>query len=130
MDPASAPIAPLDGNAMSTPDNQQRPKVFKPPAEPGQQLPLCWRRVQPAGTDSGLRRREPAPELPAGLALFASVNNLFNRKYTTWAILSDPTGVGAPGVPLGGVTNGPGIDNRFLSPAAPITAFVGMRIAL
>ena len=61
--------------------------------------------------------------------LFASINNLFNRKYASWGILSDPTGVGAPGIPPNGVTNGPGIDNRFLSPAAPIEAFGGLRIS-
>ena len=60
--------------------------------------------------------------------LFASINNLFNRKYATWGILSDPTGIGAPGIPTSGVTNGPGVDNRFLSPAAPFEAFGGLRI--
>jgi iron complex outermembrane recepter protein len=60
--------------------------------------------------------------------VFASINNLFNRKYATWGILSDPTGIGAPGIPPNGVTNGPGVDNRFLSPAAPFEAFAGMRI--
>lgn len=60
--------------------------------------------------------------------VFASVNNLFNRKYATWGILSDPTGVGAPGVPVNGVTNGPGVDNRFLSPAAPLEIFGGVRL--
>jgi iron complex outermembrane receptor protein len=60
--------------------------------------------------------------------VFASINNLFNRKYATWGILSDPTGIGAPGIPPNGVTNGPGVDNRFLSPAAPLEAFAGIRI--
>ena len=62
------------------------------------------------------------------LEVFASINNLFNRKYGTWGILSDPTGVGGPGIPPDGVTNGPGVDNRFLSPAAPFEAFGGVRI--
>lgn len=62
------------------------------------------------------------------LELFASINNLFNRKYATWGILSDPTGIGAPGIPPNGVTNGPGVDNRFLSPAAPLEAFGGVRL--
>jgi len=66
----------------------------------------------------------------AHVELFASVNNLFNRKYSTWGILSDPTGVGAPGIPSNGVTNGPGVDNRFLSPAAPLEVFGGFRISL
>jgi iron complex outermembrane receptor protein len=67
---------------------------------------------------------KPVPHLE----VFASINNLFNRKYATWGILSDPTGIGAPGVPANGVTNGPGVDNRFLSPAAPLEAFAGARI--
>ena len=62
------------------------------------------------------------------LELFATVNNFFNRRYGTWGILSDPTGVGAPGIPADGVTNGPGVDNRFLSPAAPLEAFGGVRL--
>jgi iron complex outermembrane recepter protein len=60
--------------------------------------------------------------------LFASINNLLNRKYSTWGILSDPTGIGGPGIPPNGVTNGPGVDNRFLSPAAPFEAFFGVRL--
>jgi iron complex outermembrane receptor protein len=60
--------------------------------------------------------------------VFASINNLFDRQYSTWGILSDPAGIGAPGVPINGVTNGPGVDNRFLSPAAPFEAFGGVRI--
>jgi iron complex outermembrane receptor protein len=62
------------------------------------------------------------------LQFFATINNLLNRKYATWGILSDPTGIGAPGIPPNGVTNGPGVDNRFLSPAAPFEAFGGVRI--
>jgi iron complex outermembrane receptor protein len=68
---------------------------------------------------------KPVPHFEA----FASINNLFNRKYSTWGILSDPTGVGAPGIPADGVTNGPGVDNRFQSPAAPLEVFGGMRVA-
>jgi iron complex outermembrane receptor protein len=63
------------------------------------------------------------------LEVFASVSNLFNRKYGTWGILSDPTGINGPGIPPNGVTNGPGVDNRFLSPAAPFEAFGGVRIS-
>jgi len=62
------------------------------------------------------------------LEMFATINNLFNRKYATFGLLSDPTGVGAPGVPPNGVSNGPGVDNRFQSPAAPFEAFGGVRI--
>ena len=73
------------------------------------------------------------------LQVFATINNLFNRKYGTWGILSDPTGINAPGVPVDGTTNGPGVpvdgttngpgvDNRFLSSAQPFEAFGGVRI--
>ncbi|HVC30802.1 MAG TPA: TonB-dependent receptor, partial [Steroidobacteraceae bacterium] len=60
--------------------------------------------------------------------LFASIDNFLNRRYGTWGVLSDPTGVGAPGVPAGAVANGPGVDNRFLSPGAPFEIFGGVRI--
>jgi len=60
--------------------------------------------------------------------VFAAVNNLLNSKYSTWGILSDPTGINAPGVPPNGVTNGPGVNNRFLSPAAPLEIFGGVRV--
>ncbi|HEV2700429.1 MAG TPA: TonB-dependent receptor [Steroidobacteraceae bacterium] len=62
--------------------------------------------------------------------IFASVNNLFDRKYATWGILSDPTGINAPGIAPDGVSNGPGVDNRFLSPGAPIEVFAGIRLML
>jgi len=67
---------------------------------------------------------KPVPHLE----VFASIDNLFNRKYATWGILSDPTGIGAPGIPTTGVTNGTGVNNRFLSPAAPFETFGGVRI--
>jgi iron complex outermembrane receptor protein len=62
------------------------------------------------------------------LELFAAVQNLFNARYSTYGIYSDPTGVGAPGIPAGATTNGPGVDNRFQSPAAPIGAQAGVRV--
>jgi iron complex outermembrane receptor protein len=62
--------------------------------------------------------------------VFAAVSNLLNRKYSTWGILSDPTGIGTPGVPADSVTSGPGVDNRFQSPAAPLEVFGGVRINL
>jgi iron complex outermembrane recepter protein len=64
------------------------------------------------------------------LELFASINNLLSHKYATWGILSDPTGIGAPGIPPDAVTNGPGVDNRFQSPAPPFQVFAGVRLAL
>jgi len=62
------------------------------------------------------------------LELFASIDNLLDAKYATFGILSDPTGIGAPGVPADGVSNGPGVDNRFQSPAAPLSVHGGVRI--
>jgi iron complex outermembrane receptor protein len=62
--------------------------------------------------------------------IFASVNNLFDRKYATWGILSDPTGINAPGIAAGAMTNDPGVDNRFLSPGAPFEVFGGIRLIL
>lgn len=50
------------------------------------------------------------------LEFFAQITNLLDRRYSTWGILSDPTGVGAPGV-----------NNRFQSPAAPFEVFAGAR---
>jgi iron complex outermembrane receptor protein len=67
-------------------------------------------------------------QLAGKVEVFASISNLFNSKYSTWGILSDPTGVGAPGIPPTGVSNGAGVDNRFQSPAAPFAAFAGARI--
>ena len=68
---------------------------------------------------------------PSGhFEIFASVSNLLNRKYATWGILSDPTGVNAPGIPAEALANGPGVDNRFQSPAAPLEVFGGVRIVL
>jgi iron complex outermembrane receptor protein len=60
--------------------------------------------------------------------VFLSVNNALDRRHATFGIYSDPTGVGAPGVPPGAVSNGPGVDNRFQSPAAPLSLFGGMRV--
>jgi iron complex outermembrane receptor protein len=64
----------------------------------------------------------------AHLEVFASIDNLFDRKYATWGILSDPTGVNAPGIAPDSMTNGPNVDTRFLSPAAPLQASGGVRI--
>jgi hypothetical protein len=61
--------------------------------------------------------------------LFANISNLFNARYANYGILSDPTGIGAPGIPANAVTNGPGVDPRFQSPAAPFAAFAGIRVS-
>lgn len=62
--------------------------------------------------------------------IFASVENLLDARYATFGTFGDPTGVGAPGIPPNAVTNGPGVDNRFVSPAAPFAAFAGVRLQL
>jgi iron complex outermembrane receptor protein len=67
-------------------------------------------------------------QLGRHVELFGSIDNLFNARYATYGIYSDPTGIGTPGIPADGVTNGPGVDNRFLSPAAPIAVYGGVRI--
>ena len=59
--------------------------------------------------------------------LFANVQNLFDERYATFGLFSDPTGVGAPGVPAAD-SNGPGVDNRFQSPGMPRAYFGGVKI--
>jgi iron complex outermembrane receptor protein len=56
------------------------------------------------------------------------LQNALNAHYATFGQFGDPTGIGAPGVPAGAVTNGPGVDNRFLAPAPPIAVFGGVRM--
>ncbi|MGD0191436.1 MAG: TonB-dependent receptor [Rhizomicrobium sp.] len=67
-------------------------------------------------------------ELTDSVELFLDIANAFDAKYATFGVLGDPTGIGAPGVPVNAVTNGPGVNNRFESPAAPLGAFGGVRI--
>jgi iron complex outermembrane receptor protein len=62
--------------------------------------------------------------------VFLTMANVFNERYATYGVYSDPTGVGAPGVPADGVTNGPGVDNRFQSPGEPRAWFAGIRLEL
>jgi iron complex outermembrane receptor protein len=58
------------------------------------------------------------------ISLFATVDNALNVRYATFGVLGDPTGVGAPGVPADGV----GVNPRFQSPAAPISAHGGVKM--
>ena len=67
-------------------------------------------------------------DLTRQISLFATIDNVTNAKYATFGVLGDPTGIGAPGVPADSVTNGPGVHNRFQSPAAPIAAYGGLRV--
>jgi hypothetical protein len=64
------------------------------------------------------------------MQVFATIRNLLNAKYATYGTFGDPTGVGAPGIPAGAVANGPGVDDRFQSPAAPTSVYVGVRVTL
>jgi iron complex outermembrane receptor protein len=59
---------------------------------------------------------------------FANLQNAFNARYATFGAFGDPTGIGAPGIPVSAITNGPGVDNRFLGPAPPIAIFGGVRV--
>jgi len=63
------------------------------------------------------------------LEFFASAQNLFDQRYSTFGLYSDPTGVGAPGVPPNAQPNGPGVDNRFQSPGMPRSFFGGARFS-
>jgi iron complex outermembrane recepter protein len=88
------------------------------------------------------RRIDQLPALPAyavanlhstyqatpQIQFFATLDNAFNAQYANFGVLGDPTGIGTPGIPANATTNGPGVDNRFQSPAAPIAAFGGVRI--
>jgi iron complex outermembrane recepter protein len=60
--------------------------------------------------------------------LFFNVQNLFDEHYSTFGLYGDPTGVGAPGVPPDAQSNGPGVDNRFQSPAMPRAFFGGVKL--
>ena len=60
---------------------------------------------------------------------FANVQNLFDERYSTFGLLSDPTGLGAPGIPAGAPANDPRVDNRFQSPAMPRSYFGGIRFS-
>lgn len=67
-------------------------------------------------------------DLNAHVELFANLANALDARYATFGLLGDPTGVGAPGIAPGATTNAAGVDNRFESPAPPISLFAGARI--
>jgi outer membrane receptor protein involved in Fe transport len=62
--------------------------------------------------------------------LFIAVQNLADRRYATFGIYGDPTGIGAPGIPADAQSNDPRVDNRFQSPGAPRSVFAGLRVTL
>ncbi len=67
-------------------------------------------------------------EVTDRIEVFANLVNAFDSNYQTFGVLGDPTGLGAPGIPPDADTNAPGVDNRFESPAPPISAFGGVRV--
>jgi iron complex outermembrane receptor protein len=69
-------------------------------------------------------------DVSRAVSLFVTIDNALNARYATFGVLGDPTGIGAPGVPANGVTNGPGVDNRFQSPASPIAVYAGVKLRL
>jgi iron complex outermembrane recepter protein len=89
--------------------------------ESNQLAPMAGYHVVDLGTRYSVNRQ---------LELFVTLDNLLDSKYATYGILSDPTGVGAPGIPPGALTNGPGVDNRFESPAAPFAVYAGLHLYL
>jgi iron complex outermembrane receptor protein len=60
--------------------------------------------------------------------VFANIQNLFDRRYSTFGILGDPTGVGAQGVPGSGMLGAADVDPQFQSPAMPRAYFAGIKI--
>ena len=68
-------------------------------------------------------------QLSKNVQVFANIQNLFDRHYSTYGILGDPTGVGAPGVPADGAFGDPDVDPRFQSPAMPRAYFGGVKIS-
>ena len=89
--------------------------------ESNQVAPMPGYHVVDLGTKYSINRH---------LELFVTLDNLLDSKYATYGILSDPTGVGAPGIPSGAATNGPGVDNRFESPADPFAIYAGLHLYL
>jgi iron complex outermembrane receptor protein len=68
-------------------------------------------------------------QLARQVEIFANIQNLLDKRYSTLGLYSDPTGVGAPGVPPNAASNGPGVDNRFQSPAMPRAYFGGVKVS-
>lgn len=69
-------------------------------------------------------------QLSRRLELFVHMDNLLDAHYATYGIYGDPSGVGAPGVPLAASASSPEVDHRFESPAAPLALYAGVRLQL
>jgi iron complex outermembrane receptor protein len=68
-------------------------------------------------------------QITKNVQVFANIQNLFDRRYSTFGILGDPTGVGAPGVPPNGSLGDPDVLPQFQSPAMPRAYFGGVKIS-
>jgi iron complex outermembrane receptor protein len=68
-------------------------------------------------------------QLSRNVQVFANIQNLLDRHYSTFGIFGDPTGVGAPGVPVDGALGDPDVDPRFQSPAMPRAYFGGVKVS-
>ena len=68
-------------------------------------------------------------QITKNVRVFANIQNLFDRHYSTFGILGDPTGVGAPGVPADGALGDPDVYPQFQSPAMPRAYFGGVKIS-
>ncbi len=68
-------------------------------------------------------------QITKNVQVFANIQNVFDRHYSTFGILGDPTGVGAPGVPANGELGDPDVLPQFQSPAMPRAYFGGVKIS-
>ena len=68
-------------------------------------------------------------QVSKNVLVFANIQNLFDRHYSTVGILGDPTGVGAPGVPVDGELGDTDVNPQFQSPAMPRAYFGGVKIS-
>ena len=68
-------------------------------------------------------------QITKNVQVFANIQNVFDRNYSTFGILGDPTGVGAPGVPPNGALGDPDVSPEFQSPAMPRAYFGGVKIS-
>jgi len=57
-----------------------------------------------------------------------AIHNALNRRYATFGVLGDPTGIGVPGIPSGASVDDPRVDPRFIGPAAPLSVRLGIQI--
>ena len=85
-----------------------------------------WRRRQPEPQTRGLLGRElhGSYQLTKELQIYGFINNLFNRKFATFGTFFDPQSTVANAIP--NVL----FDHRTVTPAQPLSVYVGMRAKL